>query len=251
LTDRLSFWIAVAAVIPCGLAVFITGFSPGILLAVPLGALHVPAVLATLLLGRAMWRLLRKRSWALKLGDREVLGGIGGFAVPILFLVAWTVARESGVVGANTCRTSAGSTRTTVTNAWRSEAPESALPRSGLAVRAPAGALGDAFAGQLRGGWITADNSRLYGSVTLACEPPFAGWPLYKSATMKCRAEARLQLRSDAAPDAARGSTIEMDVDGTWTMVGLASRRDFQEWLGRELGEDARKVIDEAVRKAK
>jgi len=251
LTNRLSFWIAVAAVIPCGLAIFITGLSPGILLAVLLGEMHVPAVLATLLLGRALWRLLRKRSWALKLGDREVLGGVAGFAVPILFLVTWTVARESGVVGAHMCYTSARNNRTSVTNAWRSEAPESSLPRSGLAVLAPAGALGDAFAEQLRGGWITADNSQLCGSVTLTCEPPFAGWPLYKSATMKYRVVARLQLRTDAAPTATRGSTIEMDVDGTWTMVGLACRRDFQSWLGQDLGEGARKEIDEAVRKVK
>jgi hypothetical protein len=48
-------------------------------------------------------------------------------------------------------------------------------------VHAPAGALGDAFAGQLLGDWIAADNSRLYGSVTLTCEPPFAGWPLYEN----------------------------------------------------------------------
>ena len=117
MTNRLPFWIAVAAVIACGLAIVITGFSPGSLLAVLLGAMHVPAVLATLLLGRALWRLLCKRSWALRLGEREVLGGIGGFAVPILFLVTWTVARESGVVSAQTCYTSARSNRTTTTNA--------------------------------------------------------------------------------------------------------------------------------------
>lgn len=251
LTNRLSFWLAVAAAIPCALAIYITGFSPATLLAVLLGALQVPAMLATLLLGRAIWRALSNRSWALKVGPREVLGGASGFALPILFLVAWTVARESGVIGANMYYTSAGSNHTTVTNAWRSEAPEPSWPRSGLAVRAPAGVLGDAFAEQLRGEWTSADSSRLYGLVTLTCEPPFAGWPLYKQASMKCRIEARLQLRTDVGSDATRGSTIEMDVAGTWKMVGLASRRDYQSWLGRALGQDARKAIDDAVSKVK
>ena len=245
MTDRLSFWIAIATVIVVAAAVALTDqlWSGAIAL------IHVPMVLAVLLLGRAAWRALHGRPWALRAGRREVLAGFAGFAAPLLFLGAWTTARETGVIGARLTSTQSGTNRTTMTTGWHVDAEQPLLPNPGLVVHAPDGVLGETFAAGLQGRW-PAMLASLHGDVTLACDVPTAPWPLYKSAELTCKVTATLQLHPADQAMPVRSSSLTMDVESTWTMMGLASRRDFQGWIGGELAELVRSAIDEHVKKA-
>jgi len=245
LTDRLSFWIAAATVIVVAAAVAMTG----LLWSSAIALIHVPMMLAVLLLGRASWRALHGRPWALRAGRRQVLAGVAGFAAPLLFLGAWTMARESGVIGARLTATQSGTNRTTMTTGWQVDAEQPLLPKAGLVVHAPDGVLGETFAAGLQGRW-PAMLASLHGDVTLACDAPFAPWPLYKSAAFKCKVTATLQLHPVDQAKPVRSASLTMDVDSTWTMLGLASRRDFQGWIGGELAQLVRKAIDEDVKKA-
>jgi hypothetical protein len=245
-TNRLSFWVLVAIAVTGLCACLLVGFSWGTLVAV----LQVPSVLAVLLLARAIVGAMRRQPWALRVGDRAVLGGIGGFAAPILFLLALTVLRETGIVSIRLSRTSSRTNHTTTFLGWDDQPADASLSRSGLAVHAPAGALGDAFAQQMQGEWLS-NGQRLYGDVTFTCNTPSAGWPLVKSGAVNAHVEVRLQLRPDPPAERARGTTIDMKIEHECSMLGIASRRDFHEQIGTELGQAARKAIDDHVAKAK
>ena len=245
MTDRLSFWIAAATVIVVAAAIALTGM----LWTSALALIHVPMVLAVLLLGRVAWRALHGRPWALRAGSREVLAGVAGFAAPLLFLGAWTVAREIGVIGARLTATQSGTRRSTMTTAWHVDAEQPLLPDPGLVVHAPDGVLGETFTAGLQGRW-PATGASLHGDVTLACDAPGAAWPLYKSAELTCKVTATLQLHPADRAMPVRSSSLTMDVESTWTMMGLASRRDFQQWVGGELAQFVRTAIDDNVKKA-
>jgi len=262
LTDRLSFWIAAATVIVVAAAVAMTG----LLWSSAIALIHVPMTLAVLLLGRATWRALHGRPWALRAGRRQTLAGVAGFAAPLLFLGAWTMARESGVtlqaadperllwrrravIGVRLTATQSGTNRTTMTTGWQEDAEQPLLPNAGLVVHAPDGVLGETFAAGLQGRW-PAMLASLHGDVTLTCDAPFAPWPLYKSAAFKCKVTTTLQLHPVDQAKPVRSASLTMDVDSTWTMLGLASRRDFQGWIGGELAQLVREAIDEHVKKA-
>jgi hypothetical protein len=241
-TDKLSFWIVLAAAAVLAFALFAVGLGPATALAV----VHVPAVLAALLFARATWRLLRARPRALRWRGRDVLAGPAGLWAPALFLVVWTLVRETGVVEAKLVASSAGHTLTTHRTAWR-EGTEPPLP-SGIAVHAPPGALGDAFGGALVDAMFVNDQ-RLHARVVLACRPPLAVWPLYKSAAFAGTLTAELQLHGPAALPV-RSSTLTMTLNGAWTMIGFASQRSFQQWVGESFGRMVQKELREHVRKA-
>ncbi|HEX6812854.1 MAG TPA: hypothetical protein VF384_14605 [Planctomycetota bacterium] len=245
MTNRLSFWICVAIALTAVCSFLVVGLS----WAMFVGVLQVPLVLAVLLLARAivLWR--RGQPWALRFAGRDVLGGRSGFTAPILFVLAMTVLRETGVVSLRLSLTRTGTNHTTMKIGWSDEAADAGLSRSGLVVHAPSGPLGDAFAQQLHGEWLT-NGRRLYGDVTFTCDAPFAGWPLVKSATVNAHVDVRLQMRPDAPAERARGASIDMKIEHSCSMIGIASRRDFHEQIGAELGQAARKAISEHVAKA-
>ncbi|MBL8747579.1 MAG: hypothetical protein JNK78_00355 [Planctomycetes bacterium] len=109
------------------------------------------------------------------------------------------------------------------------------------------GASGDAFARELRCVWSTADG-RLHADVTLTGDRPSAWLPLYKDEQVKFRVEAPMQWHR--ADGAIRWSKLKVDFTATYRMIGTSRSRDFQEWIGRELGEAVRKQVDEAVTNA-
>lgn len=242
--DRLSSWIVAALVLTALPAVLLVGVQPAALLFL----LHVPAVLAYLLLVRAAWRALHRRPWDLQVRGRMRLGGAAGVLVPLLFLVLWGVGRETGFVRAQLTVKRADHQTSSRWQDWADRVPATPIQHTGLAVTAPAGALGDAFRAALRHHWSAGDGSQLHGTVALACEPPFAGWPLWKSEEVGCRVAIELQMRK-ADVEVARCTTIDMQVQGTWTAIGTMSRRDFHEWLGDDLGEKVRDTIAQRVRK--
>lgn len=238
LTDRLSFWIAAAVVLTGGAALFAIGFQFAALLFV----LHVPAVLAYLLIVRAVWLGLQRKPWALQLGGRAVGKGAAGIAVPFLFVLLWGVAREGGFVDAQISYKQSGHETGSHWSNWEMRVPERVIPDPGLAVTAPAGAFGDGFRRALLHQWIAADGAQLHGTVAFDCEPRFAPWPLWKAAEFESKAAIELQMRRTGVEEA-RCMTITMTLRGSWTAVGLMSHRNFQEWVGREIGEKVHRVI--------
>lgn len=245
MTNRLSFWICASIALTALCTFLFVGLSWVMLAFV----LQVPLVLAVLLLVRAIVLYMRGQPWALRIGSRDVLGGMSGFAAPVLFVLAMTVLRETGLMSVRLSFSQSGTNQTTMKNAWSDQQADASLSRSGLVVHAPAGPLGDAFAQQLHGEWLS-NGRRLYGDVTFTCDPPFAGWPMLKSATVSAHVEARLQLRPDAPAEGARGATIDMKIEHECSMFGIASRRNFHEQIGTVLGQAARKAITEHVAKA-
>ena len=136
-----------------------------------------------------------------------------------------------------------------MTTGWHVDAERPLLPEPGLVIHAPDGVLGETFADGLQGRW-PAMRASLHGDVTLACDVPSAPWPLYKSAELTCKVTATLELHSADRAMPVRSSTVTMDVETTWTMMGLASRRDFQGWIGGELAQLVRRQIDANVKNA-
>lgn len=245
LINRLSYWVGIATALCLAAGVLVVGVGFVTLFAL----LHVPFVLALLLLLRAIVLRVRGESPALEWRGRPVLAGTAAIAVPAVFLVVWVVARETGVVKAELCSKVAQHSISSLWGQWEERVPERVIEASGLQVKAPDGVFGDAFRDALRGVWVAGDGSQLHGDVTIAYDPPFAGWPLYKTVELNSRVTALLQLhRADAGQP--RSSNVTMDIEGTWTAVGLTSHRDFRTWLGRELGGLVRKIVDERVRDA-
>jgi hypothetical protein len=101
LTDKLTFWLAIAAVATVAAAVATTGAGAvagaGFALVVLLIVAAVgPAVLATLLLVRWAWLRHRGRPTALLVRGRPRLEGASGVLVPAAILLVWCAMRETG-----------------------------------------------------------------------------------------------------------------------------------------------------------
>ena len=248
MTNRLSFWIVASVVFVGACALFLFGFSglglTSLLMLLP----HVPAVCAVLLTTRALVLAVCGRPWGLEFRGRTYGNGPSGLVVPALFLLLWTVARENGFVKAHISVKNMQHNSSSFATGWEDRVPEHAISTPGLAVTAPAGILGDTFRQALRHHWSDGDGSQLHGAVRLVHEPPFAGWPLYKSVDVQCQVEADLQMRRPSE-EIARCTTLTMKIGGTWTAIGTFSRRDFHEWLGSELGRMVRDEIGNRVRK--
>jgi len=247
-TNRLSFWIAVSVAFPFVVSglLLVLGGSPAFLALIPVALLQAPLLLAVLLLARAIVLRARGADAALRVGNRSVLAGAGAIVVPLLFLGSWTLLREAGIVSAQLSVKRRNHQTSTMTTGWL-EGPARQIPDAGLVVSAPPGSFGDAFARELRHHWSTGAGS-LHGEVKFAGEPPTCWLPLYKFANVEHHVEVELQMHRPGA--AIRSSSLTIVAKLDCSVVGLASNRDFQEWLGSEFGEDVRKAIDTAVRKA-
>lgn len=244
MTNRLSFWVVASVALVGACAIFLSGFRLASLLLL----MHVPAVCAVVLLTRALVLAVRGQPWGLEFRGRTVLDGMLGIAAPMVFLLLWTVARESGVVSAQLSVKNTQFRSSSHWTGWQDRVPERPITNPGVAVTAPMGVLGDSFRTELRHQWSAGDGSQLHADLRLVCEPPFAGWPLYKSVNVQCRIEADVQMRRPSE-DVARCATLTMTIEGTWTAIGIVSRRDFHEWLGRDLGDKARDAIGDKFRK--
>ena len=71
-----------------------------------------------------------------------------------------------------------------------------------------------------------------------------------KSANVNAHVDVRLQLRADPPAERTSGSKIDFEFEHECTMLGIASRRDFHEQIGTDLGAAVRKTIDEHLAKA-
>ena len=243
--NRLSLWIALATMPIAVFAVYAVGFHWLALV----GLLNVPPVLATMLLLRAGVQWWRGQPWALQCGNREILGGAAGFLTPLLFLLAWNVAREAGVLRTNLYTTSSQHTYTTMWHDWKERAAAT-LPAAGTTVDAPQGEFGDGLRDALRMGWLGGDGLRLHASVATDYEPPSTPWPLWKSAAVACRFTMLLELQAPDPGMPVRAAEVTLDVEGTWTMYGLASQRDYHHWLGKTLGNQVRAAMFKHASKA-
>jgi hypothetical protein len=241
---KLSTWLLIALAFVAVVAVFTVGFHP----AMGLALLHVPAVLAVLLLMRAAVLVMQDRSFALQWRGRSVLGGKLGLWLPALFVVGWTFLRETGALDAN-CSISHNDFRNgSVSLAWRDGAGEALLP-AGIAVKAPANAFGAGVDAALPDHWLLQEH-RLAATVSVDGDAPFRPWPLWKSASLAYRVTVVLQLQPQRGSGAVRTSSIAIDVEGTWTSLGFSSQRKYHQWMGGSVGELVRKTIGKHVDKA-
>lgn len=240
-TNRLSFWIVVAVVFAltaCGLLV-------GPTLAALLGLLHVPMLLALLLLARAVVLRVRSVDAGLRVGDRTMLGGAAAIAAPLVFLVAWSALREVGVVDAELSLKRHNHNLSTATTPWTDGAPANVIPEVGLVVVVPEGVFGDAVRRQLRQTWVPRDGV-LRGEVKVEGEVPSSWWPLRKSASVHFKVHVDLQVhRRDGR---VRSSAVDLEWKAECEALGITSNRAFQRWIGAELGDEVRQAIGNAVK---
>lgn len=233
---KLSSWLLLAVLLTAAVAWIVAGFHPGALFAL----LQVPAVLAALLLARAAVLVLQGRPFALQWRGRSVLGGKLGLWLPALFVVGWTFVRENGWFDANCCASRSDHRSGAVSQGWRDLTKEPLLP--GVVVNAPANAFGAGIHAALPDHWMIGDH-RLAAAVTIPGDAPFRPWPLYKSAALGLRITVVLQMQPQREDGVVRTSSIEFEVDGTWTTYGFSSQRHHHLWIGRTIGELLHKAI--------
>lgn len=248
--DTVWFWLLLAAVITAVVAVAIAGVQWLTLL----GLMQVPVVLATLLLARAGLRLARGQPTALHVGHREVLGGPLALAVPLAFLVVWSIARERDWFGTRLARTTHTlQTTTNVTSGTASgggtvHVSEAAAQAQGVEMAGADGALREGIAAALRGVPATAPWLDVRGVATTSLDPPFALWPLCKVAQMSGSIEVELLLARPAPADERAMLKAKIAFDGRWTMLGFAAQRDFHAHIGAQLGASAQKALAAKIR---
>lgn len=243
--NRLSVWLLVAALFAFAVALAVAPPGWHTLLV----ALHVPAVLATLLLARAIWLVVKGRPLGLQVAGRTVLAGKEALWLPALVLLAWSSLREGGFVRARFCTQDSACNATWIAQPWV-ERTDQPLLADRVVVAAPDDALGAWVDGALPDHWLGGD-WRLHAAITVDGRAPFVPWPLYKSATLRCMVRGVLQLHPTKGSAPVRCSSFELEVDGGFTMAGFASQRDFHEWLGREIGQRLHKNIEGHLERAK
>lgn len=159
------------------------------------------------------------------------------------------VARETGVVSLTLHSTQSTTQHTTTSmrskNGMMESPPERPagepiVDRDGLAFFAPRGPFTDACLAQIP--WIP----HVRGFVEVRCEPPSAWLPLWKSTDLHVELTAMLFL-DQAAGGAPVQSNVDVKLDGTWRMVGIASRRNFLEKVGAEVGQVLGKALLDEV----
>lgn len=239
----LVFWVALAATIALLLGGIAIGPQPAVLLAL----VQTPALLAGLLLLRAVWLRARSRSNELTWRGRPVLAGAAGWLVPLGFLVLWSVARETGWFDANLSWSRNQHRSGWNSSAW-TELPADAPPSAGrLVVEVAEGAFGDAFREGFPEHWLLG-TARVTGRVSTTYSPPLWTWPLYKNEPVAAEVRCELRIEPDAGP--VRAASIAYEFTGEATLYGLASRRAFHTHLGRLLGRGVEKAVRDHVQKA-
>lgn len=242
MTNRLSFWIVVSAVLAVAAAGFLVGPQPAALI----GLIHVPMLLASLLLARAVVLYIRRRDAGIQVGGRTVLGGPWAVAVPLLFLVAWSALREAGLVDSQLALKRHSQNLTTMTQPWTDGASPRVISEQGLVVAAPEGVFGDALRAQLRHHWVTSEGAAR-GEVTVTGEVPSSWWPLRKRADVDFVVHVDLQMHGLSGT--VRSSAIDLHWRAECEALGITSNRNFQGWIGGELGQEVHDAIGDAVKK--
>lgn len=247
--DELRLWLAVALAIVVVLSLALVGLQWFAVL----GLVHVPAVLAGLLAARATVRLARGQPAALYVGRRAILPGAMALAVPALVLGLWITAREAGLFGARLARTES---RLTSNTNWRSTRtpngtlvePAELVAATELTVVVEDGPLGDRIAEQLRAVAADLPHARVRGRLTVEVAAPWAPWPLWKSAT--CTGTVDAALVAERAGDVAVVVMLfgTVTFEGSWTMLGFASQRDFHTQIGNDLGHKFHEAVVKSVR---
>lgn len=241
---RLTHWLLAATLFAVAVVAVVTGPGWHCLLAL----MHVPAVLATMLLIRAAVLVLLGRPFGLQFAGRTVLAGRAGLWLPALALLCWTALRELGSIRARACAQNSSRDLSWQGDPWHEVTDLPPSTSAEIQVRAPAGAFGTAFAAQFPDHWFSGD-WRVAATITVDGEVPMQPWPLYKSATMRSQVVAGLQLRPTRGDGPVRSSELRLELGGDFRMLGFASQRDFHEWLGHDLGRVTREAIDKHIDK--
>lgn len=243
MSRSLVFWAVAAILLALGLGVLAIGPQPAVLLAL----LHAPALLAGMLLLRAIWLGIRGSSSELVWRGRPVLAGFATWLAPLGFLVLWTVLRETGWLDANLSWSQTKNSVMSTATAW-SELPADAPPSEGrLVFDVAGGAFGQSFCQNLPEHWFV-NSARVTGRISADYQPPAWCWPLWKHERLAT--VIRCELRFEPQDGPVRVSTIEWQVDAQTTMSGSASRRTFHKHLGQLLGNQVSKTLHDQVAKA-
>jgi hypothetical protein len=243
---RLTHWILAATAFAAAVAIAVTGPGWHCLLA----ALHVPAVLAAMLLTRAAMLVLRGRPFGLQIAGRTVLTGKAGLWLPALVLLCWTALRETGTIRARACAQIAQRNSSWSAGPWTDRTDQPLLTAPEIRVQAAAGAFGAAFARQIPDHWLGSD-WRLGADITVTGDLPLRPWPLYKAAPLRMEVQAVMQLQPSHGDGPVRCSHLRLEVDGEFRMLGFASQRDFHEWLGHEVGRIAHGALSDHAGKGR
>lgn len=243
MSRSLVFWAVAAILLALGLGVLAIGPQPAVLLAL----LHAPALLAGMLLLRAIWLGIRGSSSELVWRGRPVLAGFAAWLAPLGFLVLWTVVRETGWLDANLSWSQTQSNVMSTASAWR-ELPDDAPPSDGrLVFDVAGGAFGQSFCQNLPE-HLSVNSARITGRISVDYQPPAWCWPLWKHERLET--VIRCELRSEPKEGPVRVSTIQWQIDTQTTMSGSASRLTFHRHLGQLLGKEVSKTVYDHARKA-
>jgi hypothetical protein len=243
---RLTHWILAAALFAVAVTAAVT--EPG--WHCLLGALHVPAVLAAMLLARATALVLMKRPLGLQFAGRTVLAGKAALWLPAFVLLAWTALRESGAIRVRASAQSSNRSLSSLAEAWTERTDQPLLTAPEIRIQAPANVFGAAIDRQFADHWLSGD-WRLCAEITVDGGVPMRPWPLYKTAMVRWEVQAVLQLQPLHGDAPVRCSKVRVEVDGEFRMLGFASQRDFHEWLGHEVGRAVHGAISDHVDKGR
>jgi len=243
--NHLASWIVAAFVATAAIGVAVLGFTA----LTPFVLMHAPAMLAAMLFVRAAVLVLRGESFALQWQTRRVLAGAAGLWGPVLFLLAWTVLREFGVLDLNACMHSNSTNTQCVVLAWTDRQDEPLLADARIRVLAPDNTFGRAIDGELSDQWLVGSRA-VHAEITIDGETPFAPWPLYKSTELQCTVRAVVQLHpaSSSATGPVRCSSFELTVEGTYSSLGFASHRKHGAWIGQCIGKEIRDKLEKLLK---
>jgi hypothetical protein len=161
------------------------------------------------------------------------------------------VARESGTITAN-FHTTAGRHHSTHTWNRTNPAPAAAIQaEAGVTVEGPEGGVLAMLRGALQGIAVRHDDIHVAVRVEADYEEPAAWLPLWKSAASRLHADISIVLwRGDgaAAPLCADEGTFV--IEGTWSIVGFATRDELPRFVGREWGAALRRAVADRVQSA-
>jgi hypothetical protein len=253
MTDRLSFWIVVTLVATVALPLALGGWlGGGILPLVMTVGLMAPAILCILLFVRAVARSSPPRDLLWRGRRLAALSGPRAWLVPAAALVLWSVARWSGAISVSCFSTSSelstSESWSTITEGEHKLPMQTDEPSGPLELGKAPGEMQDAFRSSFAN--LQVAGKTISGHVALELDPPFAAWPLWKSASRTYRVNAKLVVWQSQSPPAVAGILDgHIDGEGSWSMLGFATERDFHANLGKEVGAHARQAIDAQLQK--